>query len=634
MVARPPSPSWRLGTLACLLALAFLMPTTGAFPGGGDDVAMRYGPEAAPTLFAVGALHMEGRLPDVLVATGLQDVTIGPLAVATLFEADTPGALPLPATHDRVTLVVHRGGLLWYDDAPEAYVQADLALPYGIMAALPGDEGDPTTDPFADGGPAPFLLTGPAMAGTLDWSAETTRLVLFDAEVSLLDATGAALDGWDRRAVLPGMGPGKLIETALGGTGDPAGTTAGTEGEPENASAPATGTETVTQEDLERLADDPTTRAYLEQHGIRGDTVDGAIAEADPEVVDEVLDEVNTGLDALLPPGVDRALLAGIVQVEGPFAAAWTSQTLISRPGPDAALTLTVAPAQEDGFDATVQILTEIGGALTGVQGEGPDEEGHAPAGDDPFASLGVLGPLSGMLNGVTLVLPPQTPEGTPPVAPLEATLDGQAFQAGRFTALRGGTTQVDWSAEGTRVDGDPDFVVTDDGVQVAAPALLGPLPLLAVALWLAAAGAIVHHQMRRPAEAEVLPKYRRHALGVHLVTIPAALVVWDLAFRATFGVSVGGYLLVPPSGDGWATAGAVAGVELLSWTFAYLLFGLPARIGLGIALRHVGRGRGRGWKGYAKAGGLLATIGLGPFYALWTLVPVAGAVMGFLPGA
>lgn len=182
-------PAWSV-----LLLLSLLLPATaGAFATREEPLALAYGRGSTPAVFATGALRVEGGLEGGYLASDVRDLALRGVPDLTVTERQG-GALPRNETFRNVDVVVHGGSVLWSFGAGDR-LDLDLEADYGIALALPH-----VPLGGADAG-AGIVLAGPGLGGALSWRGGEGRIVLLDAEVSLLDAQGAPLAGWDRRAV-------------------------------------------------------------------------------------------------------------------------------------------------------------------------------------------------------------------------------------------------------------------------------------------------------------------------------------------------------------------------------------------------------------------------------------------------
>ena len=294
------------------------------------------------------------------------------------------------------------------------------------------------------------------------------------------------------------------------------------------------------------------------------------------------------------------------------------------------AQTVALAPSPKDGFAEAMDLLKGLGSLVdeTGETGSGPkggDSEG--------MPDLSSFSLFSNTLNGALLIMAEGLGEDGTTTAPQEAKFGDETAQLGAITVLRGGPLTFTWSGNTFRVQGEPTLAFTGTGFVTAPTTTVGPVPLVSALLWVGAVGAIVFFFVRKPEAGELPRKMRLIALAVHLVALVAAFVVWDMMFAETFGMSLLTNLGAA-GGDGTALAGlgAIAALQLIPWFVALVLFAIPVRILLGVGLRYALKGKGG--KGFAKAGGLVALAVATPLYALWVLNGIVGFAQGFLPAS
>lgn len=233
----------------------------------------------------------------------------------------------------------------------------------------------------------------------------------------------------------------------------------------------------------------------------------------------------------------------------------------------------------------------------------------------------------SPIFNGVLLGGPPGN-----------ATIAGKEQPLGKLTLYRFETLELSPAAEGGQIDYAGAGVFVLAGSQLySAKAATGPkswpLPVLSLVLWVLAAAAIALGFVLKPladaGPANASRPVRLTALVFHLVMIPIAFILWDIETRAFLGTSLL-TLLGGGSGEGFAFT-AVAGIQGVTFTLAWLYFGLPVRylVNTGLKLMQMKRARGLG-KGlsYVTAWGIGA-----PYYAL-LLNPIVGLLVDSLGGA
>lgn len=305
----------------------------------------------------------------------------------------------------------------------------------------------------------------------------------------------------------------------------------------------------------------------------------------------------------------------------GPFEGAPKARIVGVALGASNDLRLSVAPAAQDRFSETLDVLGELG-ELAG------DREGAQVLGaDNPLRQLE---PFSGVLNGALVVSDGGGGDANATVAPVESTIGGDPFDVGPLALLRG-EMGLAWSGERMSVQGTPTLAISREGFAVDEPARVGFVPLLALVLWGVALAAIVVFFVKRPPQgAEAGFAMRIVAFVLHVAVLLAAFWWWDVSFARTFGTSFLTLLAEGGGMDDLARLGFVFAIETLPWGLAALCFALPVRIAGGIALRYLGQGKAL--KGFAKAAGFVALALLGPVYALWlvnTMIDVLLPLMG-----
>lgn len=297
-------------------------------------------------------------------------------------------------------------------------------------------------------------------------------------------------------------------------------------------------------------------------------------------------------------------------------------RVLLSAPGERADFRMTVRPSDNPRFAETLDAMAEMGDVLGG--GEGGEAGGESGA-----EGLRDLAPVAPALNGIVILLHAPDEAGLRPT-PIAASSGGAALDVGLVTVLRGGETTLAWDDASFSVAGSPALVFSGMGFATPAPALLGPVPLVAVVLWALAAAAIVYFLVRRPPKTKAPLGSRALAALVHLVAFLGAFWWWDVGFREVFGTS---FLAVAPSAatsTEWIVAGGALALQLAALGLAGLLFAFPLRIALGVLLRD--RTKKKGYSGYAKATGVLVAALLGQPMLLWLLSLPLGIAANYLP--
>lgn len=179
---------------AFLLALLALTPSAAAFPSAQEDLSIAYSLGATPTMISAGALFLDGSVRGGLVVAGAQGTVFDRVPELRIVDRSKP--IEINVTHRGATLEILAGALAWTFPAgssaalatSEAYAVA-IALP---QAPLPSQDGDP---------PAGFILASERVNGTLAWRGGETLVVPLDAIVTVRDATGNPLPGWNGRRV-------------------------------------------------------------------------------------------------------------------------------------------------------------------------------------------------------------------------------------------------------------------------------------------------------------------------------------------------------------------------------------------------------------------------------------------------
>lgn len=290
------------------------------------------------------------------------------------------------------------------------------------------------------------------------------------------------------------------------------------------------------------------------------------------------------------------------LQAQGAFAGELRARVVGGALGGAGSLALATRAAEAPRFLDVVDGLAAFGALSGGLAASGIAE----------------LAPFADVLNGGVVLMGVAGSDAPPPL-PARATVDGEPVDLGGFALVRAERSDIAWSADGMRIQGDARVLVTREGMAVDEPTKVGPIPVLSLLLWLVAIGALVHFFVRRPPASDARHwTLRLAALGAHLVAFAAAFWWWDAQFAATFGTS---FLELVASGRAVADAKAAVvllAFELFPWAMAGLLFALPVRIAAGVALRYAGRGKTL--RGFAKAASYVALALVGPYYAMWLL--------------
>lgn len=176
-----------------LVAVALLAPVAAAFSTPHDEVDIAYDANRAPLGLAAGDLSTEGAFRVGVLGALLNESRIGP--IPRLVVGERGGSALSFAEAQDATIVIHEGSLLWM--LGDARVPMTARAPYAFGLALPRSpfDGDAATQSPA------LIMAGPEVAADLSWPGGVTDLLPLDAEVSVLDAAGKPLAGYDRRRV-------------------------------------------------------------------------------------------------------------------------------------------------------------------------------------------------------------------------------------------------------------------------------------------------------------------------------------------------------------------------------------------------------------------------------------------------
>lgn len=304
---------------------------------------------------------------------------------------------------------------------------------------------------------------------------------------------------------------------------------------------------------------------------------------------------VNGGLS----PGADLESMGVLLMTEGAYHARLAASVIAGAADAGGALSLSVAPAEEDRLVETITLLAEAGRGLLGRDSL-------------EMQQLQALGQVSGILNGALLVVP--NPQAA--AVPRESRMGGEEFPIGQLTLVRGREMQLSWESGEMRVAGEPTVALGRDGFAVEPPESIGIFPVASLWLWLFALGALIVYLAKRPPEGRHLVSMRLMSIGLWLLVLVGVFYLWDQSFEQSFGVGVFSTLAGGLTGANIGKAFLLLMLELVPWGIAALLFALPVRIAAGVALRYLGRGKS--FKGVATAAGLLSLALFGPAYALW----------------
>lgn len=287
--------------------------------------------------------------------------------------------------------------------------------------------------------------------------------------------------------------------------------------------------------------------------------------------------------------------------------------------GADEGLRLVIGPSEEDRFSETAQVFSEAtSGMLTGAR-------------EDVSNPLEIFEPVSGLLNGAIIVVPGAGGGQTPEPVLLASTFGGEEFPLGPFNLIRGDDLELAWDSTRMEVSGEPSVALGRDGFGVNEPVAVGIFPIVSIVLWLLALGAVVFFFVKRPPKAKGPITLRLASIGLYLIVLLITFILWDKSFADSFGTSALRVMRSEGVGsDSIATIGILFALELVPWSIASLLFALPVRIGAGVGLRYLGRGKS--FKGVAGAAGLVSLAIFGPIYALWCFNFVWSRVSAAMP--
>jgi hypothetical protein len=183
--------------VVAVLAVA-LSPAAGAFSTTREDLYLAFDAANPPALLATGAIDLEGTIAGGLVVAGSSATRLQSIPHLTVVDRAASAGARESQVRD-ATLEIHEGGLLW--SFPEgASMTLALRAPYALGLGLPQA---PIPSPSGDAG-AGFLLAGESVTGTASWAGGVADLVPFDAVVTIRDARGTPLPGWESRQVNQG----------------------------------------------------------------------------------------------------------------------------------------------------------------------------------------------------------------------------------------------------------------------------------------------------------------------------------------------------------------------------------------------------------------------------------------------
>ena len=532
--------------LAAVVVLLLFAPTAAAFSATRGQVEIKYDLTAAPIMLASGKLDATGDLTGGLLSAQMLESRLGPIPTLSIVEAKN-SSLPNVTNVSKATLVVHAGNMMWKLDNATAHMRATAAYGFGLaLAQSPFDQNN-------EGDPA-VIMAGPRINATITWARGDLTLLLFDATVSVLDATGKVVPEWDHRYVNPNAD----LRDAGNGNSPPSGS---------------------------------------------------------------VLLSASGAFDST----IHAQALAGS----------------LSRAGSQ--MRLGVSQADDDRFLEAADAVANATKLFSQGQEGGKGSDGAGPFGGGGGAGdvISQLGSLSGVFNGAVLILNipndnNQDGSGASNASartegPIDAKLGDQALDVGPFALLRSQSLALAWGDGTVSVQGEAKTTVTQNGFAVDAPLTVGLFPLFSVVLWLVAIGSVVLFLVKRPPPSKGKWSLRGLSWLAYIAVLLVVFWFWDKSFADTFGTSLITQLRAHGvSSASYTQLGLVFGVEMIPWSLAALLFALPVRIALGVALRY--RGQGSSYKGIAKAGGLVALGVLGPLYALWIVNVLIAQIVQYAP--
>ena len=179
---------------AILLALLAVTPSVAAFPSAQEALSISYALGGTPTMISAGALFLDGTLSNGLVIAGSTGTTFD--RIPELRIIDRTQILESRTTHRGATVELVSGALVWAFSEGNA-AQLATAEAYAVAIALP--EAPLPSDDGAT--PAGFLLASEAITGTVNWTRGEGGLIPLDAVVTIRDAAGQPLPGWNGRRV-------------------------------------------------------------------------------------------------------------------------------------------------------------------------------------------------------------------------------------------------------------------------------------------------------------------------------------------------------------------------------------------------------------------------------------------------
>ncbi|HVL49617.1 MAG TPA: hypothetical protein VM889_13765 [Candidatus Thermoplasmatota archaeon] len=306
---------------------------------------------------------------------------------------------------------------------------------------------------------------------------------------------------------------------------------------------------------------------------------------------------VNEGLGPSMAGGDEVTAFV----IEGLSAAQWTGAiAVVPMGGPLDARQATVdlRPARSASVAATMDRLATVAEAL-GPSFFGDDTQRQALVSVAPF------------INGAFVVVPGAGAEDR------RVTVDGAELPLGRALVLRGDGITASWTGTGQgTVRGTPDLVFANSAFVTAdVPSVFDLVPVLAFALWVAAVAAYVARILKKPPPPRLALGRRAIAFAVYVGGLVVSFVLWDVAFAGATGASALSSLGETGVGPGFLL---LLGLQSLTWTIAFIAFGLPVAILAATAMRYAGLGKE--WNRITRVAGFAAALALGSGMILWIL--------------
>ncbi|MHB8605408.1 MAG: hypothetical protein ACYDCK_09150 [Thermoplasmatota archaeon] len=688
-----------------LFAVALAAPSASAFAGGGATVALKFPSDAPPTFFAIGALTLDGTFAQGLLLEGADEARLGPISTLDVATEHGRGNFS-NESYTGATIVVHVGGL--FALFPNATMKGRVTAGYGVLLGLPGDGASGGNSSGKNDssrrGPPSILLASTRAEGDFAASGPNATFFPFNATVSLVDARGAPLRGWDHRAINTGarpsdqgsggnatnrttfdlLGPfvmhwrgavlagnpgdaspdllinvrhsgmsqfGALLATLSGATKDIGGS-----GKNGNGNGGGNGNRQQCGSDCGGSCGSNCNNGCAANCGPAPCTQNCGPG---PSCTQNCSQPCNQNCGQPCSSNCSNHCAQNCSQpcnqncgqpCSSNCSNNWTqnssqpcnencshpcngncSNSCTQNCGPAPGCTQNCGAASGCTQNCSQGCGSQCGGSCDpkcggnggcgsscGNQSGGGNHGGgnNGGAGGDGSGSLDglrALEPLSGILDGAVLILRDTGSSGGPS--------QGPSRLASMITLYRAGDLTLGWRGGAFVVEGQAALAFENASFGDAA-LLKGALPIVAALVWLVAIGMLVVFFMKRTAK-EKLPRNTRLALVAgHLAVLLVALFLWDLEFRASFGISAITAFASQHDGTTRSVAGALAGTEIALWSVAWLAFGLPVRIATGSALRTWLPKRG--WKGAAKGAGIVAALALG---SLFTFVVLDAAV-------